>query len=35
VVAPVADALICGLGGAGYRLAVEAVAELLAPPSLR
>jgi 3-dehydroquinate dehydratase-2 len=34
VVAPVADALICGLGGAGYRLAVEAVAELLAPPSL-
>lgn len=34
VIAPVADALICGLGGAGYRLAVEAVAELLAPPSL-
>jgi 3-dehydroquinate dehydratase-2 len=34
VISPVADALICGLGGVGYRLAVEAVAELLAPPSL-
>ncbi len=34
VISPVADALICGLGGAGYRLAVEAVAELLAPPSI-
>mgnify|MGYP001031546120 CR=1 FL=1 len=30
VVSPVADALVCGLGGAGYRLAVEAAAELLA-----
>jgi 3-dehydroquinate dehydratase-2 len=31
VVSPVADALICGLGGAGYRLALEAVGELLGP----
>lgn len=30
VVAPVATAVIAGLGGAGYRLAVSAVAELLA-----
>lgn len=30
VVAPVATAIIAGVGGAGYRLAVEAVAELLA-----
>lgn len=30
VVSPVADAVICGLGGAGYRVAVDAVAELLA-----
>jgi 3-dehydroquinate dehydratase II len=29
VVTPVADALICGLGGAGYPLAVDAAAELL------
>lgn len=29
VVSPVATATIMGLGGAGYRLAVEAVAELL------
>lgn len=29
VVSPVADAVICGLGGAGYRIAVDAVAELL------
>jgi 3-dehydroquinate dehydratase II len=29
VVSPVADAIICGVGGAGYRLAIEAVAELL------
>lgn len=29
VVAPVASAMICGLGGAGYRLAGEAVLELL------
>jgi 3-dehydroquinate dehydratase-2 len=29
VVAPVATATIAGVGGAGYRLAVEAVAELL------
>lgn len=28
VVAPVADGLICGFGGLGYRLAVEAAAEL-------
>lgn len=32
VVSPVADALICGLGGAGYRLAVEAAVELLPDP---
>lgn len=31
VVSPVATATIMGLGGAGYRLAVEAVAELLGP----
>lgn len=31
VVSPVADALISGVGGAGYRLAIEAVAALLAP----
>ena len=30
VVSPVATATIAGLGGTGYRLAVEAVAELLA-----
>ena len=30
VVSPVADAIICGLGGAGYPMAVNAVAELLA-----
>ena len=29
VVTPVADAMVCGLGGAGYRLAVDAAAELL------
>jgi 3-dehydroquinate dehydratase-2 len=29
VVSPVADALICGLGGAGYRLAIDAADELL------
>lgn len=29
VVAPVADGLICGFGGLGYRLAVEAAAELV------
>jgi len=29
VVSPVADALICGLGGAGYRLAIEAVDALV------
>lgn len=29
VVSPVADAIICGLGGAGYPLAVAAAAELL------
>jgi 3-dehydroquinate dehydratase-2 len=29
VVAPVATAVIAGVGGAGYRLAVDAVAELL------
>lgn len=28
VIAPVADGVICGLGGVGYRLAVEAAAEL-------
>ena len=28
VVAPVADGVICGFGGLGYRLAVEAAAEL-------
>ncbi len=33
VVSPVATALICGLGGAGYGLAIDAVAALLAPPS--
>lgn len=31
VVSPVADAIISGVGGPGYRLAVEAAAELLAP----
>lgn len=30
VVSPVADAIIAGLGGAGYELAIEAVARLLA-----
>lgn len=30
VVSPVADAMICGLGGVGYRMAVEAVQALLA-----
>ena len=30
VVTPVADALISGLGGAGYRLAVDAAVELIA-----
>ncbi len=29
VVAPVADGLICGFGGLGYRLAVEAAADLV------
>jgi len=29
VVTPVADAMVCGLGGAGDRLAVDAAAELL------
>ncbi len=29
VVAPVADALICGLGGGGYPMAVDAVVQLL------
>jgi 3-dehydroquinate dehydratase-2 len=29
VISPVADALICGLGGAGYRLAIDAADELL------
>ena len=28
VIAPLADGVICGLGGLGYRLAVEAAAEL-------
>lgn len=28
VIAPVADGVICGLGGLGYRLAVEAATEL-------
>ncbi|MCY3786991.1 MAG: 3-dehydroquinate dehydratase [bacterium] len=28
VVAPVADGVVCGFGGLGYRLAVEAAAEL-------
>jgi 3-dehydroquinate dehydratase-2 len=32
VVSPVADAMISGLGGAGYRLAIAAVDALLAPP---
>ncbi|MCU4184816.1 3-dehydroquinate dehydratase [Acidiferrimicrobium sp. IK] len=31
VVTPVATAVIAGLGGAGYRLALDAVASLLAP----
>jgi 3-dehydroquinate dehydratase-2 len=31
VVSPVADALICGLGGAGYRLAIDAVDVLVRP----
>lgn len=31
VVSPVADAIISGVGAAGYRLAVEAAHELLAP----
>ncbi len=31
VVSPVATGIIAGFGGLGYRLAVEAVAELLAP----
>jgi 3-dehydroquinate dehydratase II len=31
VVSPVATGVIAGFGGLGYRLAVEAVAELLAP----
>lgn len=30
VIEPVADAVVAGLGGAGYRVAVERVAELLA-----
>jgi 3-dehydroquinate dehydratase-2 len=30
VVSPVADAMICGLGGVGYRMAIEAVEALLA-----
>lgn len=33
VIAPVATGTIVGFGGTGYRLAVEAVAELLAPGS--
>ena len=33
VIAPVATAVIAGAGGAGYRLAVEAVAALLARPA--
>lgn len=32
VISPVADALICGLGGAGYTLAIAAVADLLGRP---
>lgn len=32
VIAPVATAAIAGVGGAGYRLAVEAVVELIARP---
>ena len=32
VVAPVATAMLCGLGGAGYRLAGQAVLALLALP---
>ncbi len=32
VVTPVADALICGLGGQGYRLAIEAVDVLVGRP---
>ena len=31
VVSPVASGVICGLGGAGYRLAADAVKELLEP----
>lgn len=31
VISPVADGMICGFGGTGYRLAVEAVVELLGP----
>ncbi|MFI5044617.1 MAG: type II 3-dehydroquinate dehydratase [Acidimicrobiales bacterium] len=31
VITPVADALIAGVGGAGYALAVQALAELLGP----
>lgn len=33
VITPVATGVIMGLGGLGYRLAVEAVAQLLAPSS--
>lgn len=32
VVTPVADALISGLGGAGYPMAIDAAVHLLAPP---
>lgn len=32
VVTPVADALISGLGGAGYPIAIDAAVHLLAPP---
>lgn len=31
VIAPVATGSICGFGGHGYRLAIDAVAELLSP----
>jgi 3-dehydroquinate dehydratase-2 len=34
VIAPVATATICGLGGLGYTLAVDAVAALLAAPAM-
>lgn len=31
VIEPVADRIVAGRGGAGYRIAIEAVADLLAP----